>query len=64
MQMSQIAARMAPYFASYGGDRGKQVAMVLADQTKYKVGGGGMSRMGLIAELAKAGAAMGKMEAA
>ena len=55
---------MALYFASYGGDRGKQLAMALDDQTKYKVGGRGLSRMGLMAELAKADAAMGKMEAA
>ena len=61
-QASQIAAAMAPYIADYGGTRGKQVATVLSDDTRYKVGGKSMSRKELLEELAKADKAMGAME--
>ena len=63
VQLSQIAAGLAPYVSDYGGERGKKVAMILDDQTKYKVGGREMSRAELMTELAKADAAMAKMEA-
>ena len=61
-QMSQVAAGIAPYFADYGGARGKQVAAVLSDDTKYTVGGKSMSRKELMEELAKAEKAMEGME--
>ena len=60
--MSQVAAGLAPYFADYGGTRGKQVAAVLSDETKYKVGNKSMSRKELMEELAKAEKAMEAME--
>ena len=61
-QMSQVAAGLAPYLADYGGPRGKQVAAVLSDETKYNVGGKSMSRKELMEELAKAEKAMAAME--
>ena len=61
-QMSQVAAGIAPYFADYGGGRGKQVAAVLSDETKYTVGGKLMSRKELMEELSKAEKAMASLE--
>lgn len=64
VQLSQIAAGLAPYFAEYGGERGRRAARVLDDQTKYKVGDREMSRAELMYELSKANAAMEKMNTA
>ena len=62
-QMSQVAAGLAPYVASYGGDKGKKVAMIMDENKKYNVGGRSMSRKELMEELAKADKAMAALEA-
>lgn len=59
-EISQGLAMAAPYIAAYGGDKGKQVAVILDDRKQYSVGGRSMSRKELLEELEKAEAALAK----